>query len=79
MRVVKEFSKDGIRISVLNWNNKYLMKYELGPMEQTFKISETDILEEGDLDAFTDGIFFELVKDRFKEMGESFQKQLENL
>ena len=79
MRVVKEFSKDAIRISVLNWNNKYLMKYELGPMEQTFKIPETDISEEADLNLFTEGIFFESVKERFKEMGESFQKQLENL
>lgn len=79
MRVVNEFLKDGIRISVLNWNNKYLMKYELGPMEQTFKIPETDILEEKDLEVFSEGEFFGLVKDRFKEMGESLQKQLGNL
>lgn len=79
MRVVKEFSKDTVRISVLNWNNKYLIKYELGPMEQTFKIPETDIVEESELDAFIEGNFFDLVKERFKEMGESFQKQLENL
>jgi hypothetical protein len=79
MRVVKEFSKEGIRISVFSWNNKYLIKYELGPMEQTFKIPETDILEESDLDGFCNGDFLEKVILRFKEMGESFQKQLENL
>jgi len=79
MRVVSEFSKDGIRVSVFSWNNKYLLKYELGPMEQTFKIPETDILEESDLDSFYQGEFFDKVVLRFKEMGESFQKQLENL
>jgi hypothetical protein len=79
MRVVKEFFKDEIRISVFSWNNKYLIKFELGPMEQTFKIPETDILEEADLDLFFEGSFFEEVVLRFKEMGESFQKQLENL
>lgn len=79
MRVVSEFSKDGIRVSVFSWNNKYLLKYELGPMEQTFKIPETDILEESDLSLFYEGVFFEKVVLRFKEMGESFQKQLENL
>lgn len=79
MRVVKEISKDGIRLSIFSWNNKYLVKYELGPMEQTFKIPELDVLDEADLDLFLDGEFFESIKERFKEMGETFQKQLENL
>jgi hypothetical protein len=79
MRVVNEFSKDGIRISVFSWNNKFLIKFELGPMEQTFKIPETDILEDSDLSLFYEGDFFDQVVLRFKEMGESFQKQLENL
>ncbi|MCL6259594.1 hypothetical protein M3O96_10865 [Aquiflexum sp. TKW24L] len=79
MRVVSEFSKEGIRISVFSWNNKYLLKFEFGPMEQTFKIPETDILEESDLNVFYEGVFFDKVVLRFKEMGESFQKQVENL
>ena len=79
MRVVKEFSKDGIRLSIFSWNNKYLIKFELGPMEQTFKIPEMDVLDEKDLDSFFEGQFFESVQLRFKEMGESFRKNLENL
>jgi hypothetical protein len=79
MRVVKEFTKNEIRVSVFSWNNKYLLKFEQGPMEQTFKIPETDILEESDLDKFFEGNFFEEVTQRFKEMGQSFQKQIENL
>lgn len=79
MRVVKEFTKNEIRISVFSWNNKYLIKFEQGPMEQTFKIPETDILEESDLDQFYEGDFFEEVTQRFKEMGKSFRKQIENL
>lgn len=79
MRVVKEFTKEEVRISVFSWNNKYLIKFEFGPMEQTFKISETDILEETELDSFYDGDFFNAVLQRFKEMGQTFQKQLENL
>jgi hypothetical protein len=78
MRVVKEFSKDDIRLSIFSWNNKYLIKYELGPMEQTFKIPEMDVLDETDLEVFFEGEFFDAVKDRFKEMGESFRKKLEN-
>lgn len=79
MRVVQEFVKDEIRISVFSWNNKYLVKFELGPMEQTFKIPEMDVLDESELAAFYEGDFFESVKRRFEEMGESFRKELENL
>jgi hypothetical protein len=78
MRVVKEMIREEIRVSIFSWNNKYILKYELGPMEQTFKLSEMDVLEEAELDAFLEGDFFELVKVRFKEMGESFRRQLEN-
>lgn len=79
MRVVKEFNKEDIRISVFSWNNKYILKFELGPMEQTFKIPEMDVLAEEDLKLFWTGDFFEKVKDRFKEMGQSFRAEMENL
>ncbi len=79
MRVVSEFVREEIRVSVFSWNNKYLVKFELGPMEQTFKLAETDILEEQDLTVFFEGVFFEKVKMRFEEMGISLRTQLENL
>jgi hypothetical protein len=78
MRVVKELIREEIRVSIFSWNNKYIIKYELGPMEQTFKLSEMDVLEESELDAFMEGDFFTEVKVRFEEMGESFRRQLEN-
>ena len=76
MRVVKEVTRGEIRISIFSWNSKYIFKYELGPMEQTFKVSETDILEEAELDGFLEGEFLEEVKLRFKEMGESLLKKI---
>lgn len=79
MRVVKEMIREEVRVSIFSWNNKYILKYELGPMEQTFKLSELDVVEEQDLDAFLEGQFFEKVKERFDEMGRSFRSQLENL
>lgn len=79
MRVLKEFTKEDIRISIFNWNNKYLIKFEQGPMEQTFKVSELDILDEEDLEGFCEGDFFEKVMERFKEMGQSLQNQIQNL
>ena len=76
MRVVKEVTLGEIRVSIFSWNSKYIFKYELGPMEQTFKVSETDILEESELDGFLEGEFLEEVRQRFKEMGESLFRKL---
>lgn len=76
MRVVKEVTRGEIRISIFSWNSKYIFKYELGPMEQTFKVSETDILEEAELDGFLEGEFLEAVKLRFEEMGVSLLKKI---
>jgi hypothetical protein len=76
MRVVKEVTLGEIRVSIFSWNSKYIFKYELGPMEQTFKVSETDILEESELDGFLEGEFLEEVRQRFIEMGESLLRKL---
>lgn len=79
MRVVKEFNQEDVRISVFSWNNKYILKFELGSLEQTFKIPEFDVLDEDILEVFWTGGFFEKVKLRFKEMGEAFRAEVENL
>ena len=79
MRVVKELVKDEVKVSVFSWTNKYLIKFELGPLEQTFKLSEMDVLEESELEAFWNGDFFSAVVGRFEEMGKTFRAQVENL
>ena len=77
MRVIKEVTRGEIRVSIFSWNSKYIFKYELGPMEQTFKVSETDILEESELESFLDGEFLEEVKQRFEEMGAALLRRLQ--
>ena len=76
MRVVREETRGEIRVSIFSWNSKYIFKYELGPMEQTFKVSEVEILEESELESFLEGDFMEEVKRRFEEMGESLLKKI---
>ncbi|MFB9865189.1 hypothetical protein EFA69_00990 [Rufibacter immobilis] len=44
MRVVADIPHPDIKITLLAWNGKYLLKLELGPFEQTYKVSEMDIL-----------------------------------
>ena len=47
MRVIKETFVKDIRISVFEWNQKYLIKFEWGALEQTYKI---DIWDAPDLE-----------------------------
>ncbi len=79
MRIVRELVKDGIRISVFSWNNKYLLKFEVGMVEQTFKVNELDLDSEKDIDFFFEGDFWEGIKKRSDEMHHMLRNQLENM
>lgn len=79
MRVVKELTVEDIRISVFSWNNKYLIKYEQGLIEQTFKVNELEISGEEDLSLFFTGKFIKYVQKNFDEMHEMLKNQINNL
>ena len=72
MRVVKEVTLGEIRVSIFSWNSKYIFKYELGPMEQTFKVSETDILKRPSWKAFWKGSFWRKSNYDLKKWGNRF-------
>jgi len=75
MRVVKELSINEIRITVFDWNEKFLIKYEIGPMEQTYKISKWDILSEGDLETkIVSEEIISAVETQFNEMEKTLRK-----
>ena len=75
MRVVREVKHANCKITIFSWNLKYLIKMEKGPFEQTFKISEMDILEEELDDVLTEDFVQEAI-DRFGKMHKSLLKSL---
>lgn len=79
MRVVRELSKNGIKISLFSWNNKFLLKFEQGMVEQTYKVSEMEVGDEEDLSAFWSDDFLGRVQKRFDEMHQMLRNQLENI
>jgi|TARA_R110000737_G_scaffold250424_1_gene260150 hypothetical protein len=44
MRLIAEIPHDRYKISLFNYNAKYMVKIELGQFEQMFKIGETDVM-----------------------------------
>ena len=75
MRVVREFVRPECKISIFHWNNKYLIKLEAGPFEQTFKINEFDLTGgESDLGKIIDDKFIQQATARFADMSRSLDE-----
>jgi hypothetical protein len=78
MRIIAELPHPNFKISILNMNNKFIVKIEQGNLEQTYKVAEADL---------TDGVnsVFELLDDellktigsRFAEMRKDFKESYE--
>ena len=43
MRHVADLPHPQVKITLLAWNGKYLLKLEQGPLEQTYKVAELDL------------------------------------
>lgn len=72
MRIVKETSVGLYKVTIFNWNNKYLLKFEDGLNELTYKISQLDITSETDVDVFlTDPEVLAKVNESFEKMNQT--------
>jgi len=66
MRIIAELPHPDFKISILNMNQKFIVKIEQGALEQSYKIPEMDL---------TDGVnsVFELLDEEFlKKVGARF-------
>ena len=77
MRIVGEIPHDVCKITLFSWNNRYLIKLELGLLEQTYKINQFDIVAEADLYKIVDQTFLTDAINRFTEMDKSLRLALE--
>ena len=74
MRIIAELPHPDFKISILNMNQKFIIKIEKGSLEQTYKIPEMD-LTDGVNSAFEilDEEFLKTVSLRFEGMKKDFQ------
>src|SRR6187455_2557154 len=79
MRVVGEIPHEVCKITLFSWNNRYLIKLELGLLEQTFKVNQFDIMSEADLYKIVDDSFIKEAINRFQDMDNSLQLAQERL
>lgn len=74
MRVVGEIPHPDVKITIFHWNNRYLIKLEAGPFEQTFKLEEYDISSEGELKEIVNETFIQQSIERFNTMAQSLRQ-----
>ncbi|TDG34981.1 hypothetical protein EZJ43_15535 [Pedobacter changchengzhani] len=74
MRVVAELPHPECKITIFSMNQKFIVKFELGSLEQSYKLSELDLSGGGVNDVFEilDETFIATVVKRFKQMNVEF-------
>jgi predicted nucleic-acid-binding Zn-ribbon protein len=74
MRVIAELPHPECKITLFNMNQKYIIKFELGTFEQSYKLSELDLTGGGANEIFQilDEEFIATVVARFKAMRTDF-------
>ena len=68
MRQVGEIAHPECKITIFSWNNRYLVKFERGYLEQTFKIDQFDVAGDDELRKIVDQEFIKSALERFEEM-----------
>lgn len=68
MRLVGEVPHPTLKITLFSWNNRYLVKFEQGYLEQTYKIDQFDVSGDQALKDMLDQAFVDSVSQRFEAM-----------
>lgn len=68
MRIIDSIPHTSMSISIFQMNDKFIVKFEAGPMEQAFKFFTEDVKSVDGLKKMIDESFIETVRLRFNEM-----------
>lgn len=77
MRYLQEIPHSHLRMALYAWNNKFIIKIEHGPYEQTYKISEMDVTTPEEALRLVDEPFLATVETRFRAMDADWQASQE--
>ncbi len=73
MRYLRDIPNPVHKISLYRWNGKYIIKFEAGGQyEQIYKLDETEVASDEEIDALVDKLLLQQVRDRFQAMHEDF-------
>jgi hypothetical protein len=74
MRIIAELPHPEFKISILNMNQKFIVKAEQGTLEQSYKISEMDLIDGvNSVFELLDEEFLTKIAARFTEMRKDYK------
>lgn len=79
MKQLADIPHPSCKITLFAWNNKYIVKIEQGMLEQTYKVSELEVLGEDDVREMVSGAFLDHVLQRFEAMQTDWEMAMESL
>ncbi|HRG37412.1 MAG TPA: hypothetical protein PK289_02675 [Bacteroidia bacterium] len=79
MRIIANIPHPKLTISIFSMNDKYQVKFEAGPMEQTYKLSHSEIDGVEGIKKMVDDAFLEQILNRFNEMFLAYKAAKERL
>ena len=68
MRIIDSIPHESMTISIFQMNDKLMVKFEAGPMEQVFKFHMEDVKNVANLKKMITSEFIEETRTRFNEM-----------
>ncbi|UEG51528.1 hypothetical protein LLH06_11145 [Mucilaginibacter daejeonensis] len=75
MRIIAEIPHPDFKVSILNMNRKFIIKIEQGALEQTYKVSEMDLMDGvNSVFELLDEAFYQTVATRFTEMRKDWKE-----
>tara|TARA_B100001113_G_scaffold10408_1_gene8201 strand:+ start:347 stop:577 length:231 start_codon:yes stop_codon:yes gene_type:complete len=73
MRIARDFYREDIKISIFDFDLKYVIKFEFRGLEQTFKIDKLEFKDITELESKLDNKFLKVVRNRFESMGDDLK------
>lgn len=68
MRIIGTIDHPVFKISIFSWNEKYIVKAEVGFFEQSYKFRQDDFKDIGQIKDFFDEAFMQQLHETFKKM-----------
>ena len=77
MRIIDTISHPSLSISIFQMNDKYVVRFEAGMMEQAYKFDTSEVKGLDELKKIVNTDFIETVRKRFNEMFLQYKAAME--
>ena len=68
MRIAKDFYREDLKITIFDFDLKYVIKFEFRGLEQTFKVNKLEYKDITELENKLDNKFLKIIRNRFDSM-----------